>query len=102
MNADQASERDRIYLQILQWGLIGVRAAAWAGDSAYCAVEADHLHNLPSLVGETNELRHDYYYEQERTLYLERVDRSIMGVGNTLVLYEKLWAQLGALRGPAA
>jgi hypothetical protein len=92
------SERDRVYLQILTYGLIGLRAAARNGESDYCAVEAEHLHNLPSLVGEPNELRHEYYYEKERTLYLERVDRSITGVEVTLMLFERLWAELEALR----
>jgi hypothetical protein len=101
LNESVLSERDRIYLQILQYGLIGLRAAAKAGESDYCAVEADHLHNLPSLVGEPNELRHEYYYEKERTLYLERVDRSITGVEVTLMLFERLWAELGKLRGSA-
>jgi hypothetical protein len=80
------SERDKLYLQILTYGLIRLREAARAGDSDYCAVEADHLHNLPSLLGEPNELRHEYYFEKERTLYLERVDRSVVGVGSTLLL----------------
>ncbi|MEM8945981.1 MAG: hypothetical protein AAGD11_12465 [Planctomycetota bacterium] len=101
--ADQpgTDSRDEIYLLILHYGLLRLREAARAGLSAYCEVEADHLHNLPSLVGERNEHRHTYYFEKERTLYLERVDRSVPDIGYTLSRYDELWTQLADLRSDA-
>jgi hypothetical protein len=93
------SERDRIYLEILGWGLCRIRDAASQGWSAYCAVEAEHLHNLPSLVQEANEHRHSYYFDSERTFYLERVDRTLPGVDMTLRRYASLWRELEQLRG---
>ena len=48
---------------------------AFSGHVELCAIEADHLHNIPSLLAETNELRHHYYIIQERGLYLERLQR---------------------------
>ena len=63
------TERDKAYLAILCFGLQRIRDAAEQGYTAYCAVEADHLHNIPSLIGEKNEHRHTYYIEKEKELY---------------------------------
>lgn len=93
------TERDQIYVQILDFGLLRLRDSACGGHIQYCAIEAEHLHNIPSLIGETNELRHQYYFEKERTYYLERVDRSIPGIEFTLRRYEELWQQLAGLIG---
>jgi hypothetical protein len=64
----RTSQRDSVYLHILHFGLLRLRDAAGAGYAEYCRVEADHLHNLPSLIGEQSESRHDYYYHAERSL----------------------------------
>ena len=103
------SERDRLYCQILHFGLLSLREAARISllDSTqfqyaqYCALEADHLHNIPSLIGDTNESRHDYYFDMERTLYLEGLDRSVWDSNFTLNRYTELWQQLADLRKPA-
>lgn len=92
------TERDRIYLRILEFGLIGIRAAACAGKVEYCEIEAEHLHNLPSLIGEMNEKRHDHYFNIERVMYIERVDHTIEQIGFTLRRYDELWEELKSLR----
>jgi hypothetical protein len=91
-------DRDHIYLQILSFGLVRIRDASALGNVAYCSVESEHLHNIPSLIGETHEPRHEYYFEKERTYYLSRVDRSVPEIGFTLARYEELWAELAKLR----
>ena len=93
--------RDKVYVQILHFGLLRLREAASIGKVEYCTVEAEHLHNLPSLIGETNELRHAYYFDKERTSYFEHVDRSMPGIDFTLRRYEELWHELGQLRPTA-
>jgi hypothetical protein len=65
--------RDKAYLTLLQFGLLFARECAQEGQLELCHIEADHLHNLPSLVGETNAHRHEYYIVHERGLYLERL-----------------------------
>lgn len=82
--------RDLAYLEILAFGLSRLRDAALAGQIDYCAVESEHLHNIPSLIGEQNEERHRYYLRQERLLYLDRVDKSIAGVNFVLARYAEL------------
>jgi hypothetical protein len=64
---------DQIYLTILKIGLVSIREAGAAGDSKRCEYEAEHLHNIPSLIGETNGDRHLYYFNQERNRFVEAV-----------------------------
>ncbi len=92
------TERDRIYIEILGFALPQIRNAAQAGLVEYCAVEADHIHNLPSLIGESNELRHAYYLDAEREWYLERVDRTLPHVQWLLRRYAELWSELESLK----
>jgi len=66
-----------------------------------CAIEADHLHNIPSLLYETNEERHLYYIEAERAGYLEFLHHS----GKTEYLrsrhacYDEPWRILASAAG---
>ena len=64
---------DRIYWDILKAGLIAVRDAGANGDTARCRAEAEHIHNIPSLIGEQNIQRHIYYATVERQRYLDWV-----------------------------
>jgi hypothetical protein len=83
--------RDQAYLEILGFGLHRIRENAALGHIEYCTIESEHLHNIPSLIGETNEQRHQYYIQQERDYYLQRVDRALPGLSFTLARYAELW-----------
>ena len=61
------------YLRILHLGLLLIREEARAGNARLCEIEADHLHNLPTLLHEPNDARHQYYIHEERSLYLHRL-----------------------------
>jgi hypothetical protein len=52
-------------LEILRIGLLRARAAGWARDAERCALEADHLHNLPGLLADYTPERLRYYLEAE-------------------------------------
>ena len=56
-----------VLLQILHEGLLRIRSSGWQNDVARCAREADHLHNLPSLLSNYSPERLRYYWEAERT-----------------------------------
>lgn len=71
-----SEQRDQAYLQLLHRGLVLLRNCADGGKTELCCIEADHLHNLPTLVGETNERRHVYYLQAERAAYLQRLRES--------------------------
>ena len=61
-----------VILEILQTGLLGIRALGWSGNSAACAGEADHLHNLPRLLSDYSPALLRYYWEVERPAYCSR------------------------------
>jgi hypothetical protein len=61
-----------VLLDILGDGLLTCRAAGWAGRPERCAVEADHLHNLPALLADYSPDRLRYYWDVERPTFAER------------------------------
>jgi hypothetical protein len=63
-----------VILDILQKGLLRIRALGWSGNSAACASEADHLHNLPSLLSNYSPELLRYYWEAEKPGYCSRGD----------------------------
>lgn len=63
----------RILLQILRVGSLRIRAAGWAGDAARCAVEADHVHNLPEVLENFSVEGLRYYWEVERLSFERRL-----------------------------
>lgn len=91
------TERDLIYVEILRFGLISLRNHAVPGGFDYCAIEAEHLHEVPSLIGEVNEGRHEYYLRGHRQYYLERIDQSEESLGFVLRRYHELWPELEAI-----
>jgi hypothetical protein len=67
------NEFDVIYLKILHHGLRAIRDATFASDLDWVRAESEHLHNLPSLIGESNIHRHLYYASKEKGAYLRWV-----------------------------
>jgi hypothetical protein len=59
-----------IITDILTIGLLRIRAADWPDRSARCAVEADHLHNLPNLLANYSPELLDYYWDTERPCFV--------------------------------
>jgi hypothetical protein len=35
---------------ILARSIVRIRASGWENDARWCAIEADHVHNLPDLI----------------------------------------------------
>ena len=60
------------YRNLLSYGLIQLRDAAHEKRIEVCQIQAEHLHNIPSLLEEKNIERHLYYFEKERTFFLEK------------------------------
>jgi hypothetical protein len=63
-----------VILEILYQGLLRIRVQGWSGNSAGCASEADHLHNLPRLLNDYSPELLRYYWEAERLAYRDRGD----------------------------
>ena len=64
-----SAETTRILLKILEVGTLRIRQAGWAGDARRCAVEADHLHNLPAFLMEPSAAHLGYYWEVEKPAF---------------------------------
>lgn len=65
------SELDLLYVRFLQVGFLLLRQAVDSGDQDWVRAEVTLLHNIPSLIGEQNVARHEYFWNGERTLYLD-------------------------------
>jgi hypothetical protein len=65
--------RDRAYLDLLHRGLVMLRNYSRGDRIDLCRIEAEHLHEIPTLIGEANEHRHTYYLHGTRSLYLQQL-----------------------------
>lgn len=64
--------RSEAYKRILAMGLLALRDRAPGFSSPrLIEIEAEHLHNIPSLIDEDNLQRHLYYFNKERPAYIE-------------------------------
>lgn len=93
--------RDRAYLDLIRYGLVLLRNSARGGRLEFCPVEAEHLHEVPTLIGEANEGRHLYYLSGTRALYLEQL--RALGDGAYLeqvsIWYTQPWQVLAEATG---
>jgi len=62
-----------ILCDLLQTGLLRIRAFGNDGLAEQCSIEADHLHNLPTLLKTLQIDRLSYYYNVERPAFLKQV-----------------------------
>ena len=62
----------QVLLETLRVGILRIRAAAFAGRAEECALEADHLHNLPSVIQSRRPELLQYYLTVERPAFERR------------------------------
>jgi|SRR6185437_1402257 len=79
----------RLLLNVLQTGILRIRAFASNEDSDRCLIEADHIHNLPRLIRKPQIQSLTYYFDVERTSYVKRVPNTDE--------FEPDWLRLGEL-----
>lgn len=84
-----------IVTAILRTGLLRIRAIGGTGDASRCALEADHLHNLPTLLTNFTPELLRFYWEVERPDYLRRCPEGYAAP------FEELWARLAAWATPS-
>ena len=82
-----------LLLRITGIGLMNIRGRAWQGGAERCAIEADHVHNLPGLLADFTQSGLRYYMDVFRPEYLRQVD-STGGAG----LFEPIWKSLDEYR----
>jgi hypothetical protein len=62
---------DRDYLYILKYGLLRARDASYEPTTDRVRQETEHLHVIPTLIGESNLYRHYDYLRRIRVAYLD-------------------------------
>jgi hypothetical protein len=80
-----------LVLKLLQVGILRCRAFAWSKDPDRCAVEADHVHNLPDLLADYRPEKMQYYWDVERPCFIDSTVEGDRGP------FEALWQQLQPL-----
>jgi hypothetical protein len=85
-----------LYTRLLKFGLISVREAIRSQDQEWAEAEAELLHNVPSLIDETNVERHRYFWFTEREHYIEWAKSAGReGVGSRMrTYYEPIWREM--------
>jgi hypothetical protein len=76
----------KILAAILRTGVLRIRNSGW--DGRRCAIEADHLHNLPTLLADYSPEALRYYWEVERPSFLSQI------AGESVAGFEAPWGQL--------
>lgn len=74
--------------EILRRGLLRIRNLG-SQDAELCFLEADHLHNLPTLLMDFSQEQLDYYWHAERVGFLKRLSPEQTHE------FELLWDSLG-------
>jgi hypothetical protein len=65
-----------VLAEILYWALLRIRGSGFAGDARRCALEADHVHNLPGLIQNYSPDLLLYYWKLERPSFVRQVEES--------------------------
>src|SRR4051812_39757913 len=77
-----------VILKLMETGLLRIRSLGWSGQADRCAIETDHIHNLPDLLTDFSRDRLSYYWRVERTSYMTQTPES-QRAG-----WEPLWQKL--------
>ena len=93
------SELDTLYRKLLHLGFIVLRQAVESGNSDWLNVELEMLHNVPSLIGEENPHRHQYYWTSERVAYIDWITHSgqAEAISRMRTYYEPIWNEMESL-----
>jgi hypothetical protein len=83
-------EITEIVAEILRTGLLRIRILGWNQNPDRCAVEADHLHNLPALLSAYKPELLDYYWNAERVSFIQKSSRE------DVAQFEPLWQALAS------
>lgn len=78
----------QILLEILEQSMLNIRSAAHQGKMEQCFQEADHVHNLPSVLSSFSQEKAKYYWDVERTIYAKRSQ------GNYAKSFDSQWKKL--------
>src|SRR5271166_3827485 len=89
------TEIDNILLCILQTGIMRIRTLAWQGRIEFCAIESDHIHNIPNLIMNYSHEKLIYYWDIERPEYVRQV--STEHSDDWVALWQRLGQEIEAI-----
>ena len=81
-------------LEIVRCALLNIRSSGWDSNAAECALEADHVHNLPTLILDYSDGAVKYYLGPCREQYIRGMQNNDTGA---LQRFQPLWDQLERL-----
>jgi hypothetical protein len=92
-------ELDRLYARLLQVGFVVLNQALQSGNRDWARAEVELLHNIPSLLGEDNIERHQYFWTGERQHYLDWLSQHGTAEARSRMrtFYEPLWNEMESL-----
>jgi hypothetical protein len=98
------SKLNELYAQLLSVGFLVMRQAADANDPDWLDAEFELLHNVPSLIGESNIERHRYFWSQERTHHIEWASSPGRETARSRMLtyYKPIWDEMEPLLAETA
>ncbi len=90
---------DKIYCELLHFGLLVTRIAVYSGKLEWAKREIDLLHNIPTLIGCEIKHHHQYFWDVERGVYLKWIDDTgaTEAAHYVAVYYAPLWTELEPL-----
>jgi hypothetical protein len=90
---------DSLYGKLLHFGFISIREALRSQDYERAEAEMELLHNVPSLLGELNVKRHQYFWLSEREHYIRwaKARGSERSQAVMRMFYEPVWLEMGPI-----
>jgi hypothetical protein len=90
------NELTPLYAKLLQYGLLSIREALSSNDIEWAKAQAELLHNIPSLLDESNVKRHAYFWFSEREAYIDWVNASSheQARKRMKMFYEPIWQEM--------
>src|SRR5665213_4331608 len=83
-------------IELISRGILRTRAAGWSGDAELCAIEADHLHNLPALLLNFSPGLLGFYWNVSRQSFMctAREHATRKGMAADFGAFEEAWKLL--------
>ena len=93
------AELDLLYAHLLSVGFVVMRQAVESARPDWIDAELELLHNVPSLIGETNARRHRYFWFEERAHYIDWVSKPgrEQAKSRMLTYYKPIWDEMEPL-----
>jgi hypothetical protein len=90
---------DSLYAQTLQVGFLVLRQAFESGIRDWIDAELELLHNVPTLIGETNKERHRYFWHKERRRYMDWASAPgrDQAKSRMMTYYQPIWDEMEPL-----